>query len=683
MVYIGAAYAAGLFFASSFQPSSVWLLLVMAACSLILLALQQKLLWRAAVVLFLSFALGLGWYHGYTALHYTPVLQYAGTETTFTGKVTAQTIYDNDRAAYQLDGAFPDGTAAKLLCYTDDLGCRYGDLLTVEGMVEIPEDQYVFSAQSYYQAKGIFLQAANDAVVTLTQTEGYILRRTLQTERETMQNRLLWAAGTENGGIMTAMLFGEKQFLSDTVKSAFLSSGIGHVISVSGFHMVILLIPLGFLGKKRLFRMVRFVCTIVLVGLFTLLTEAPISVLRAGFMVVLAQSAALFYRQSNTLNALAIAFLLLTLPQPYLICDASFLLSFSGTFGIGVFAPYLTANLHPVTAIGRLGKSFLQMLLVFLCVLPVSAMFFSEISLLSPITNVLLIPLCSAILICTLLTVLFGGTGFLAECFLTIGGWFCDLLTEAVIWVEQSVPLMLSVPEEMVIAFLLAAFLVILCFLCFRERMVLCSVLCGQMVLLTAALLLNRYEQYNRFQITILGRKTEAAVVVQYHNQVDIIDLTGHYKNPQYVKQYLEKNGIRRIASLTILDAVPHMYAAYDSLLSAWRADAVIIPEDGLIRETDVICGQHPQKAAHYTIQESQYTIQWNGEILQIFYAGRTVTIGQETIAEALETDVSLLPLAEQWCFVEQHGSMLTVLCYDDDVQLELMEDGTINAGRI
>lgn len=356
MGYLGAAYAAGLFFASCFPIRSLLYLLVFAVGVLLLLVWKGRLHWKAAILLAAVFTLSSGWYYGYTATIYQPVMQYAEQETTFTGIVTHQTIYDGDRAGYQLKGMFPDGTRATILCYTKDYGCRYGDELTISGTMTVPSSNYLFAGTAYYKAKSIFLQAANDAVVTYTPTEGHTLQRTLADVRTRMQQKILRLAGTEDGSMMIAMLFGQKQLLNDTLEQAFFRSGIGHVVSVSGFHMVILLLPLGCLGRKRLLRHIRLVMTGLLIGLFSILTESPISILRAGCMVLLAQSGTIFYRKSSTLNALAISFVILSLPQPYLIRDVSFLLSVSGTFGIWCICTVPDSSVASVYHAGTIGK---------------------------------------------------------------------------------------------------------------------------------------------------------------------------------------------------------------------------------------------------------------------------------------------------------------------------------------
>lgn len=179
MGYLSVAAAAGLFFASSFPLRFFWCGLLFVGGFLWLLYGKHRLSHCAVIVLLAAFTLSGSWYYGYTKLVYDPVISYAGQETTFTGIVTHQTIFNNDKASYQVKGTFPDGTSATILCYTNDYGCNYGDILTLSGTMEIPSSNYLFDGTAYYKAKSIFLQASSDVAVTHTPTAGYPLHRSI------------------------------------------------------------------------------------------------------------------------------------------------------------------------------------------------------------------------------------------------------------------------------------------------------------------------------------------------------------------------------------------------------------------------------------------------------------------------------------------------------------------------
>ena len=87
----------------------------------------------------------------------------------------------------------------------------------------------------------------------------------------------------------------------------------------------------------------------------------------------------------------------------------------------------------------------------------------------------------------------------------------------------------------------LVAFL-IWCYL--PRKKLLCGLLCGQLAVLTVVQVGMLGLQRNTLFLSVLGRRAEAVVIVQYGNMVDVFDLTGHTKNPQYVQTYLQKHGI-------------------------------------------------------------------------------------------------------------------------------------------
>lgn len=222
------------------------------------------------------------------------------------GRVTTVTTYDNDRASYQLKGQFRDGKKAKILVYTDDVDAQYGDTLDVAGTFSVPSDSYLWNTGSYYKAKGIFLQADTKDYISCTHTENGKLIRALQAYRSRISMRICTLAGTDAGGMVSAMLLGTKETLSEETDALLTHHGIRHVVSVSGLHLVLILSIWGFLCRKLHFhRWLTFGTTAVWTALYALMVGAPISILRAGFMFLMMQSAPLFSERQTpaTLSA--------------------------------------------------------------------------------------------------------------------------------------------------------------------------------------------------------------------------------------------------------------------------------------------------------------------------------------------------------------------------------------------
>lgn len=242
MVWFGIPWLAGLFLATACQTSVTVSLLLAAFLLLGAFRLYRRITTGQLLCVGLSAAAAIGAVLLHTTAVYQPLLRSAGTITTFSGRVFAAKVYDNDRASYQVKGTFADGRRAKILVYTDDVGARYGDMLDVAGGFSALENSYLWNGESYYRAKGIFLQANNDAFVSCTPTENGKLVRALQQYRDRISVRICTLAGTEAGGMVSAMLLGTKDTLADETNDLLTHHGIRHVVicfrSASGTDLV-------------------------------------------------------------------------------------------------------------------------------------------------------------------------------------------------------------------------------------------------------------------------------------------------------------------------------------------------------------------------------------------------------------------------------------------------------------
>jgi competence protein ComEC len=154
----------------------------------------------------------------------------------------------------------------------------------------------------------------------------------------------------QEAALLKAMLLGQKNALSDTVKEAYIATGLSHLMAVSGLHVgfvawaaYIIFWPLAFYsllkyhpewtqsGAAR--KIAAFMCLFPV--LFYLLLVGPkITALRAGFLVIVFLFAILANREKNLFNALIIAAFLILIWNPRAVLDVSFQLSFSAMVGI-------------------------------------------------------------------------------------------------------------------------------------------------------------------------------------------------------------------------------------------------------------------------------------------------------------------------------------------------------------
>lgn len=136
-------------------------------------------------------------------------------------------------------------------------------------------------------------------------------------------------------GLAFSVLIGDRTELASDIEDNFAISGIAHVVAVSGLNTAfIMMLLLWVLSKVRANKWCKLAVVIVVLLFYALLCDMTPSVVRASLMSVFLLIGNLFGKQSDKLNSISLSGILLLLICPLYIFDLSFLLSYSGVFGI-------------------------------------------------------------------------------------------------------------------------------------------------------------------------------------------------------------------------------------------------------------------------------------------------------------------------------------------------------------
>ena len=250
-----------------------------------------------------------------------------------------------------------------------------------------------------------------------------------------------------------ALTLGYKEDIDPTLRHRFQASGAAHVLAVSGLHtgiiyaLLLCLLTLG--GRRKPLYNNRFgraaVSLVIIVAMwgYAWLTGMTPSVVRAVLMVTIFEVGRIFYRQAVSLNTIAAAAVLILLVRPLDLWSVSFQLSFSATAAIVIVARELERMLHrsdwTVQRLGRLGSWIVGTLIISIAAqlgtLPLSMLYFGQISNYFLLTNLIVLPLAFLLVPCGLATVALGGS--------TLGLWvgklttgFAWLMNHSVAWLE-------------------------------------------------------------------------------------------------------------------------------------------------------------------------------------------------------------------------------------------------------
>jgi len=195
------------------------------------------------------------------------------------------------------------------------------------------------ASESYLKSRNL-ASTCYQADIAIQATKQNWLTRLRQTLGESINNSLTEPAG----GLANAMLFGQRQDLSPELMKAFASSGLGHLIAISGMNISLLIWLVMILALAcGLKRRVAYYWMLIIIALFVLLVGGSASVVRAAIMGILVISASQIGRLSNPTHILVVSAGLMVAWNPtWLIFDLGFQLSFLAILGLGWFYPGLS-----------------------------------------------------------------------------------------------------------------------------------------------------------------------------------------------------------------------------------------------------------------------------------------------------------------------------------------------------
>lgn len=173
------------------------------------------------------------------------------------------------------------------------------------------------------------------------------------------------AAGPEAGGFASAVVSGDRSYLTEDVQNDLRSSGLAHLLAISGLHM-------GLVGGLVYFIVFRCLVMIEYIALrvavqkpaaavalfaslsYLIVSGASVSTQRAFIMSAVVFGAILFDRSAISLRTFAVAMILVVLLQPESVVTPGFQMSFAASGGL--IATYEAWNARRARAERPLGK---------------------------------------------------------------------------------------------------------------------------------------------------------------------------------------------------------------------------------------------------------------------------------------------------------------------------------------
>ncbi len=289
----------------------------------------------------------------------------------------------------------------RILVAADSFPARnYGDRLSINGVLKTPKNFTDFDYITYLKKEGV------RTVISFPKIVG---TKTLDTDfwekgkfglykkifglKNKFELTINKSISEPNASFVNGILLGSRQNIPEEMKEAFNKTGTTHILAISGYNIMIIswavLAGLVYFFRRR----TAFWISVVIIILFTILTGASASVVRASLMGLLLLFANGYGRLYDTKNSIILAGTVMIYINPFaLVFDVGFQLSFLAVMGLVYIYPFLDNKFRKVPELGKLKELILMTISAQLAVALLLIYYFHQFSVWSLPANILILP---------------------------------------------------------------------------------------------------------------------------------------------------------------------------------------------------------------------------------------------------------------------------------------------------
>ena len=305
----------------------------------------------------------------------------------------------------------------------------YGDTIAVRGTIAAPKNFETDTGRSFDYVQYLRVQGISAVMQNAKLTERapgpWSLQKTLFDIKHVFEASLRKLFPQPNESLLEGILLGERQGLPDELNQAFITSGLVHVVVLSGYNISVVSNAMLY-ATSFLPRVMSYTLGGTLMLLFALMVGAGATTVRALLMGLISILALYVRRPTAALRSLVAAAAVMVLWNPLIVLyDTSFILSVLATFGLITISPTVERKLLFLPE--RLGLRTIaaSTIAVQLYVLPALLYMSGVLSFLALPANLLVLPIVPAAM---LMGFLAGAIGFVHPLLASPFALACDAL---------------------------------------------------------------------------------------------------------------------------------------------------------------------------------------------------------------------------------------------------------------
>ena len=396
---------------------------------------------------------------------------------------------------------------------------------------EKPKNPNQFDYSNYLKNKQIYAQAyVNPEAIfyhkTLSKDIWYYtskLRTTIVTHLE--------QSGFDKKALPVAMalLLGQQQDIDPNITKDYQYAGAVHILSVSGLHIGFIVMFINFLMRPipntQKGRFLKLSISLVSLALFGILAGLAPSVVRSITMFSFVALGHYWRRSTNIYHTLVVSIFLILLFQPYFLFDVGFQLSYAALFFIVWLQPMLANYWTPKN---KILQFFWDIITVSFAAqigtLPLSVYYFHQFPGLFFVTNLLVLPLLSVIMLLGVLVMTIAAFSALPIWCIKPLEWGITVMNSIIHWVASFESFIFTnIPSTFYLMIASYFFLIALVLWWKKNSFTRITFFLSSIIIFQLVLIKNKLEFGNSKEWVVLNASKKTIICQRIGNKIEVI----------------------------------------------------------------------------------------------------------------------------------------------------------------
>ena len=284
--------------------------------------------------------------------------------------------------------------------YVTGVSIRPGDVIQFTGR---PVAVNMHEGDASSRSRSLLLQGIRH--IFYLDAGSITVTRTCPSHREKLREMLAAKCDAlferKTSSMVKALYFGNQDYIDKQTMHDFKRAGVLHILSASGHDVgVVAGVTIFMLGLLRINRKIIMVAAALAVFLYLYVTDMPVSLLRACIMFFMYAVQRVLGRDVNICNALFLSAAFIAMVYPHEIYSLGFQLSYGATLGILLFHGIYRKILSWMPSV--IATSLALTLAAQIPVLPLLLVRVGELNLAGLLSNIVVVPLMSLLLLVSL-----------------------------------------------------------------------------------------------------------------------------------------------------------------------------------------------------------------------------------------------------------------------------------------